>query len=168
MKQHRLRHEASQWTLGATRLLIGGLFLIAAAGKLQFPYLFSDALAQYRIFHQSVRYEVALVVLWLEMLVGLLLLLGFWTRAAATLAAWMLAFYLVANASAVLRGLQFDCRCFGELIDGQIGWPTVARTALVLAATATLALAGGGKAQFGELLPDGHWEPLPDPAQPRA
>ena len=56
---------------------------------------------------------VAAVLPWLELALGLLLLVGLGVRAAATVSAVMLLGFVAGLVQAWVRGLAIDCGCFG-------------------------------------------------------
>jgi hypothetical protein len=80
------------------------------------------------------------VLPWVELLVGMCLIVRRLTGGAALLAVGLGITFVVAQASALARGLTIDCGCFGAAVE-PIGPATIARAAGVLmAAVATLAL----------------------------
>jgi iron complex transport system permease protein len=76
----------------------------------------------------------------IEVLLGVLLLVGAGVRVCATVSAMLLAVYIVGIASAWVRGLRIDCGCFGgggDLAAGvapSYGWELVRDAALLLLA----------------------------------
>ncbi|HOE97346.1 MAG TPA: MauE/DoxX family redox-associated membrane protein, partial [Candidatus Sumerlaeota bacterium] len=88
-------------------------------------------------------------LIWLEILCGALLVLGIWSRPAALLIAGMLCLFFVALASAVVRGLEIDCGCFGALMQGGIGWGSLARTLVLLGLAVLVFRRGPGRFALG-------------------
>ena len=68
---------------------------------------------------------------WLELLVGVLLLFGIQTRAAASVATALLAVFFTTLLVLYLRGFQGDCGCFGP--GEPLGPKTLARDGALLA-----------------------------------
>ena len=67
------------------------------------------------------------------MFVGLYLLLGLLTRAAALAGCFLMVLFLIAEAQAWARGLSLDCGCFGGLAHQRVGpWTVVRDVALGL------------------------------------
>ncbi|MEM7755251.1 MAG: MauE/DoxX family redox-associated membrane protein [Planctomycetota bacterium] len=133
----------------ALRLALGGLFVFAGGLKVLNPQSFSESVRAFKILPDDASHlilSVTFTLPWVEVLAGLAVLLGFWTRAAAaTLAAASLVF-VGGLISVVLRGLNTPCACFGEMelfCSGVIGWCHVIRTA-GFAAVGLLVLATGG------------------------
>ena len=57
---------------------------------------------------------------WIEVVVGLMLLTGFWRREAALVSAALLAVFVGAVASALLRGIDIEnCGCFSVTGEGR-------------------------------------------------
>jgi uncharacterized membrane protein YphA (DoxX/SURF4 family) len=102
-------------------VVLGGLFLFAAYNKLWHandPQLFS---ASVQAFIHNPDFPPVLVRLatgvtpWVEVVAGVLLILGLWSRAAAAVLAGLLVLFIGLIAQAMLRGLELDCGCFGKL-----------------------------------------------------
>ena len=72
---------------------------------------------------------LALLLPFFELGVGIYLVIGLYTRIAALLAAAEFALFAFAIASAVMRGIQTSCGCFGPNDRTVTSWPEVARDA---------------------------------------
>lgn len=89
----------------------------------------------------------AFVVPWMEVVAGAALVLGWWTRAAALLAAALMVVFTALVGSVLVRGLPVDCPCFGALklfCDGTISLCHVARNSGFFAAAVAIAFLGPG------------------------
>ena len=71
------------------------------------------AVRAYQLVPESLVGAVAAVLPYLEIALGLLLLIGLATRLAAVLAAVVMVIFVAAVTSAAARGLSIDCGCFG-------------------------------------------------------
>jgi uncharacterized membrane protein YphA (DoxX/SURF4 family) len=114
------------------RLALGGIFLYAGFTKIGDPTAFAGAVAAYRILPYFGNYLVAAVLPWFEALCGLLLIVDYRTRAAAS---WVLILNLVfmaALASAIMRGLDIDCGCFSKEAEKTSPWTALGRDAVLL------------------------------------
>lgn len=96
------------------RLLLGGLFLYAGLVKGQDVTAFARDLAAYQLLPYAFNYLVAATLPYVEVLAGALLLLGRNVRGAALLLALLTLVFIAAILSALLRGLEIDCGCFGS------------------------------------------------------
>lgn len=114
------------------RLLLGGVFIYAAIKKLlpldinHAPQAFSSSITAYRLDlpEMLVRFS-AFAVPWTELIVGAMLIIGLFTRAAALITAAMLALFIALGISAIVRGLEIKCGCFGDrtlFCTGGLGW----------------------------------------------
>ncbi len=94
------------------RLVLAGVFLVAAAPKLADPAAFATAIANFRVFPDNLVNLVATVVPALE-LTGALALLTPWRRGGALLLGILLLAFTALLAASLARGLDLDCGCFG-------------------------------------------------------
>ena len=108
----------------AFRLVLGGLFVYAGAVKVLEPLDFAQNVRNYQLVGQSLSFVAAIILPWLEILAGLALILGVWTRGAALVVTGLLVFFTVLTAVTMARGLDVDCGCFGSL-SRKSGWSVV-------------------------------------------
>jgi len=124
----------------AFRLVLGGLFVYAGAVKVLDPLDFAQNIRTYQLVGQSLSFIAAIVLPWLEILAGLALILGIWTRGAALVVAGLLVFFIVLTAVTMVRGLDVDCGCFGSL-SRKSGWGVILEDLGMLALGLALLLA---------------------------
>jgi len=96
-----------------SRLGLGAAFLYAGILKAADLHAFAGAVAGYRLLPYSVNYLVAAALPWVEMLAGGLLLANRHVRAAALVLGALTGLFVAVLASAVVRGLDVECGCFG-------------------------------------------------------
>jgi uncharacterized membrane protein YphA (DoxX/SURF4 family) len=106
------------------RLILGGLFVYAGAVKVLDPLDFAQNIRNYQLVGQPLSFVAAIVLPWLEILAGLALILGVWTRGAALVVTGLLVFFIVLTAVTMVRGLDVDCGCFGSL-SRKSGWGVI-------------------------------------------
>ena len=128
------------WLVLALRVVIGGIFIVAGASKIGHAPLFAAQIAGFRILPEPVVAPLAVVLPFLEILLGGYLIAGFFTRVAAWVAVVMLALFDLAIASAVVRGLTVSCGCFGPNDATVTTWSEVARDALFVLLALIIAL----------------------------
>jgi uncharacterized membrane protein YphA (DoxX/SURF4 family) len=111
-----LRRTAVTWVLG---LVLGGVFLYASVDKIRNPRDFARIVYHYQVIGPSqwlgfVPANVFAVTLpWVEVVVGVLLVTGFWRREAAAVGAALLVAFLVAVSWALAHGVDIEnCGCF--------------------------------------------------------
>jgi uncharacterized membrane protein YphA (DoxX/SURF4 family) len=107
---------------GIVRIALGLLLVIAGVLKAGSGEAMAETIANYRLLSAPAAQILAVTLPWIEMVAGLLLVLGLWTRAAAGLSAGMLGAFGVAVLSALLRGLDISCGCFGSSTAARVGF----------------------------------------------
>lgn len=121
------------------RLILAAVFLVSGALKAVDPRETIVAVRAYQLLPESMVGTVAAVLPYLELALGLLLLVGLATRLAAVLGAVVMVAFVAAVASAAARGLTIDCGCFGG--GGQVAAGETAYTEEILRDLGLLALA---------------------------
>ncbi|MDX2146330.1 MAG: DoxX family protein [Planctomycetota bacterium] len=148
------------------RVAIGGLFLFSAWQKLKpaapprvsGPQSFALNLQAFDIVPTVLVKPTAFILPWAEVIAGILVVVGLWTRAAGALIGVMLASFTLGVVSVILRGMDITCGCFGGfklLCEGPIGWCKVGENALLIAIAMVPALRGGGRFSIDALLQRG-------------
>ncbi|MCS7003226.1 MAG: DoxX family membrane protein, partial [Dehalococcoidia bacterium] len=98
------------------RLVLAVVFLTAGTLKLVNPGAFAAAIQAYDVVPVGLLRPIALVFPWVEVAIGLLLLTGTFTRAAAGAAVGLLLVFIALIAQALARNLNLQgCGCFGDL-----------------------------------------------------
>src|SRR4051794_24754416 len=101
------------WVSLAARLVLGGVMLVAGALKVTDPETAAQAVRAYELLPESLAAPVGWGLPFLEIAIGLLLIVGFGVRASAAAAGVFLIVFIAAVSSAWARGLSIDCGCFG-------------------------------------------------------
>ncbi|HTU70124.1 MAG TPA: MauE/DoxX family redox-associated membrane protein [Candidatus Baltobacteraceae bacterium] len=126
------------------RLLLGLLLIGAGALKVAHPADLASAIAGFRLLPPEVVAPMAVILPYFEMLLGLYLTLGLFTRLAGIVAAAQFVLYAGAIASAVLRGIPANCGCFGPGDVAVADWPHVAFDLALAAVAAFIAVGAPG------------------------
>lgn len=124
------------------RSVLGGVFLISAATKIAAPRAFVDNVVNYRILPNSIAKAFGWLLLPLELITSILLLTGVADRIAAGIVGLILLSFIAAITIVIARGQSTQCSCFGLLYRERVGWATLTRDALLLAAAAYVLVAG--------------------------
>ena len=95
------------------RLGLAAVFLVSGVLKAIDPDATYVAVRAYDVLPKLGVALVAGVLPWLEIVIGLLLLVGIATRAVAVVSAVLLLGFMVGVTQAWARGLSIDCGCFG-------------------------------------------------------
>ncbi|MEU4193768.1 MauE/DoxX family redox-associated membrane protein [Kribbella sp. NPDC026611] len=101
------------WISLVARLLLGGVMLVAGALKVADPETAAQAVRAYELLPSALVAPVGWGLPFLEIAIGLLLIVGFGVRASAVAAGAFLVVFIAAVSSAWARGLSIDCGCFG-------------------------------------------------------
>lgn len=102
----------------AFRLAIGAIFLYAGIVKGLDPHGFAQAIYHYRILPGWLINPMAILLPWVEVVVGVSLLLGVWVPGGSLLASGLLAVFAAALGLNLARGLDIDCGCFSTAGSG--------------------------------------------------
>lgn len=96
------------------RIGLGAILLYAAYTKLRLPWaIFAMSINSYQVLPEPLVVFIARALPWLELVLGLLLIIGWKLRyVAAATSALLLGFFVVMLRSYFL-GLGIDCGCFG-------------------------------------------------------
>lgn len=101
------------WVGLVARLVLGGVLLVAGALKVGALGESVLAVRAYHILPWELTAPVGYALPFAEILLGLMLLTGTFTRLAGVLGALVMVAFTIAIASAWSRGLTLDCGCFG-------------------------------------------------------
>ena len=135
----------------ALRLLLGAFFVYASLDKIASPAGFARIVYQWQVTGPVPSNLVAATLPWVELLAGLLLIVGVWRREAALVIALLLVVFLGAAASVLARGIDVqNCGCVSvakEAVDAAwppawtkgVGWFLVVRNLLMLAGALAIA-----------------------------
>lgn len=108
------------------RLAIGLTLAAAGALKVGHATALASAIAGFRLLPADLIAFLALILPYVEILLGLYLIVGLFTRAVAWICVVQFVIYAAAIASAVLRGIPANCGCFGPGEAATADWPHVA------------------------------------------
>ena len=107
----------------ATRVLIGIVLVVAGILKAHDgPVVTATFIAGYRILPSFVVAPLALMLPYVEILLGAYLTVGLFLRIVAGLVAAQFMLFSIAVASLVVRGIAADCGCFGSGVPTPPSW----------------------------------------------
>ena len=104
---------SNRWVSLLLRLILGGCFLYAGILKIQSPQAFVDSIASFQLLPNPFINLLAITLPVFEVIVGLMLITGYERGLAALSVLILTSVFAVAMISALARGLQVDCGCFG-------------------------------------------------------
>jgi uncharacterized membrane protein YphA (DoxX/SURF4 family) len=116
------------------RWAVGLIFIYASMDKLFHPSAFAVAVYNYKILPGGLINLVAITLPWLELVCGILLIIGLFPRAAALILSVLLVVFFFALSISLYRGIDISCGCFTvSTTADKIGISYMLRDLLVLA-----------------------------------
>ncbi len=109
---YRSKWRAKLYLEYLTRIGVGALFIAASIFKIKDPELFSMLVAQYQFLPSFAVNLFSLLLPVLELIGGILLIVGPKTRWNAKIILFMLTLFIIALSQALIRDLGITCGCF--------------------------------------------------------
>jgi putative oxidoreductase len=103
------------------RLIVGGAFLFAGLLKISNPSKFAIDISNYRLLPPEMINFLAIVIPGIEVVTGLFILAGIWLRSATLVIISLTVMFLFVIVSALARGLNIECGCFGTIGGRHVG-----------------------------------------------
>jgi len=129
-----MKLKALNWLEFVIRVGIGFLFIYASMDKIVHPDKFAVVIYHYRVLPFELVNIVAILIPWLEIAIGVTLILGIWLETAAFLLCVLTIGFTVLIISAIARGLNIECGCFTLAEKGSlVSWKRIAEDLLILA-----------------------------------
>jgi putative oxidoreductase len=116
----------------ASRVILGVIFISFALSKIMRPAVFALNVVDYGMMPAWGVNLWALALSWAELVVGLFLILGIRTRAAATLIAAMNIIFIVGLVNAIFHHLPINCGCVGEVGEPVNWWKVTKNTGMLV------------------------------------
>ena len=123
------------WFGLAARLYVGYVFVSACYHKIMNPGVFAVDVATYQFLPLSTVNVFALTVPWMELVVGVMLVVGLRVQAAAVIVSGLMVSFMIALAWALHLGLDMSCGCFASQAateEDAISWHTMVRDSVWL------------------------------------
>jgi uncharacterized membrane protein YphA (DoxX/SURF4 family) len=106
---------ALRLVLSGSRAVVGGIFIYASLDKIAQPELFTKIVQGYRILPREIVPLFSFILPWIELVLGILLLVGLLIRGSASVAAFLLAVFISAILIKAAQGSISDCGCFSVI-----------------------------------------------------
>jgi len=144
----------NRFVLLALRLGLAVMFLYASYDKILAPAAFAKIVYQWQVGGAVFSNLVAVVLPWVELLAGLLLLAGAWTKEAALVVAGLLLSFNLAAATVLARGIDVEnCGCTSVKAAPNaerspfhgVGWFLLTRNTVLLGCALALVFAPAGR-----------------------
>jgi uncharacterized membrane protein YphA (DoxX/SURF4 family) len=111
----------STWLSFGARFFLGFIFVYASIDKILHPAAFAETVYNYQILPDLLVNVTAIVLPWLEFLMGSLLILGLWMPGAVFTCNALLLLFFGTVLFNMARGLDIDCGCFSASADPSSG-----------------------------------------------
>lgn len=116
------------------RLGLGCMFIWASLPKIRQPFDFLSNVYDYEMVGPKMGMLVAMVLPWLELLLGICLVGGIFLSGALLMGTGLMVIFTYGHASVLSRGLLISCGCFSASSPELIGYATLIRSCLILSA----------------------------------
>jgi cation diffusion facilitator family transporter len=101
----RILYHTARWILGV-------VFIYASFDKIIHPAAFSEAIYNYQILPDIFINLTAIILPWLELIMGIMLVIGVWMPGVVVMSNFLLTVFMGALIFNMARGLDFYCGCF--------------------------------------------------------
>lgn len=141
------------------RLGLGCLFLWSSLPKIRQPYDFLSSVYGYELVGPKLGMLTAMTLPWLELLVGVCLVGGIFVSGALLASIGMAAMFTIVLASALYRGLDISCGCFGDSAE-VISYSILIRACaiLLISITAYISVVATAKQRETNGVYQGRWQ----------
>lgn len=110
--KHPLTELISRW-------ILGGTFVYASLCKIYMPMQFARSVEAYQLVPDTAARLIAVFLPWMELVCGLLLLIGLFTPGSIRFVAAMLILFIGAISIDLIRGIDIDCGCITNCFTGE-------------------------------------------------
>jgi uncharacterized membrane protein YphA (DoxX/SURF4 family) len=121
-----------------TRIILGGIFIYTGYIKVKAPLQFAVVLTAYQLLPENLIWPIAKYFPWIEIALGVALLIGWKIRFFSLGAVGLLAFFTALLSVTYWRGINANCGCFS--FDDPISPKTILRDSLLLVPAIFLAV----------------------------
>ena len=116
------------------RCLLGIVFIYASYDKILDPEKFARDIANYHIIPFGLENSIAIILPWLELLIGMGIILGIFLDGSVVLSGSFLILFIFMIFQAMMRGFNIECGC--GLKEGEmVGWPKILENIVFLGAS---------------------------------
>lgn len=108
--------KTQDWVKIGLRVALGALFAWGGYLKLESPFGLAFAIKGFKLgLPDHIVIDMAFMFPWLELLAGIALIVGFFTRGAGFVVVVLNLVFIAAISSVIWRGISTSCGCFGKL-----------------------------------------------------
>ncbi len=107
-----MRFLSDNRVLFISRLVLGAIFIYASVDKALHPLAFAQIIHNYRIAPPDSINIAAVILPWIEILAGVLIIIGYKIRGSNYVLGGLLIFYIILLSVTAIRGINVNCGCF--------------------------------------------------------
>jgi len=96
----------------SARLILGGVFIYASIDKIAYPKEFAAIVMRYHILSERLAIYFAFFLPWLELFLGIFVILGFFVRESALSLSFLVLIFMIAIMIRSIAGPIGNCGCF--------------------------------------------------------
>ncbi len=100
------------------RMILGAIFIYASIDKILHPAAFAKAVYNYQILPEALINLTAIILPWLELVLGLALIAGLLREGSVCIITFLLLVFFGSMVFNLARGLNIHCGCFSTSTDG--------------------------------------------------
>ena len=115
------------------QVVVAGVFLAAALGKIGDAATFSRQIHYFRLLPPPLENLMAMTLPWIELVAALAVLFRVRPRAGSMVIAGFMGLFVFVVAAALARGLDIECGCFGTADASRVGSTKLIENILLLA-----------------------------------
>ena len=101
-----------------SRMILGAVFIYASIDKIIHPADFAKAIYNYQILPDFLINFIAIVLPWLELVLGIFLIIGLFREVSVFMITFLMLVFFGAIVFNLARGLDIQCGCFSTSADG--------------------------------------------------
>ncbi|HOO89364.1 MAG TPA: MauE/DoxX family redox-associated membrane protein [Syntrophales bacterium] len=114
MEENRKKIRVQATLYHAARWILGIVFVYASIHKILYPAAFAKAVYLYQILPDWLVNLAALVLPWLELFLGVFLIIGLWMPGTVIISSGLFLIFMSALSYNMARGLDISCGCFSS------------------------------------------------------
>jgi len=133
------------------RLTLAGVFIYSGYIKVKAPLQFAVAISGYQLVPENLVFPLAQYLPWIEIALGVAILIGWKIRHFSAATAALLLFFIVILTITYMRGIEANCGCFG--MDDPISPLTILRDGIFLVPALYLAFEDKIRRKFSGEIP---------------
>ncbi len=99
------------------QLVLGGIFIYAALGKIFYPTDFAVTVQNYKLLPQFLVKVTTYALPWIEFIFGTMLVLNVKKRISALILSSLLVVFILAILISLIRGIDINCGCFFQTLN---------------------------------------------------